>query len=146
MRYGPGCAATASFSPLLAQFDQRRFAPYMEFYDKLLPQNLDPYWLWENYVEEYAHRPEFIHGYRYGHAYHGSHPFFMWNSTGIPRQYLSDIYFAGVRDTEVAKRLGFKAFATVEEAIQAAEAELGRTASISLLQRPPTFIPRVTSE
>ena len=54
--------------PLLAQFDMRRFAPYMEFYDKLLPQNLDPYWLWENYVEEYAHRPEFIHGYRFGLA------------------------------------------------------------------------------
>ncbi|MCH8062239.1 MAG: DUF2088 domain-containing protein [Chloroflexi bacterium] len=132
--------------PLTAQFDARRFAPYQEFWDKLLPQEIDPYWLWENYVEEFAHRPEFIHGYRYGNAYHGSHPFFMWNSTGIPRRYLSRIYFAGVRDFDAAKRCGFEAFATVEEAIAAAESELGETASISLMQRPPQFIPRVSSD
>ncbi len=132
--------------PLTAQFDRRRFGPYIEFYEKLLPQATDPYWLWENYVEEFAHRPEFIHGYRYGHAYHGAHPFFMWNSTGIPRRYLSRIFFAGVKDADVARRLGFEAFATVEEAIQAAEAELGRTASITLLQRPPQSIPRVSPD
>ena len=130
--------------PLTAQFDVRRFAPYVEFYERLLPQELDPYWLWENYVEDFAHRPEYVYGYRYGYAYHGSHPFFMWNSTGVPRRYLSKIYFAGVRDPDAAARCGFEAFATVEEAIEAAEAELGRTASISLLQRPPQFIPRVT--
>ena len=70
----------------------------------------------------------------------------MWNSTGIPRRYLSRIYFAGVRDFDAAKRCGFEAFATVEEAIAAAEAELGETASISLMQRPPQFIPRVSSD
>jgi hypothetical protein len=68
----------------------------------------------------------------------------MWNSTLVPRRYLSKVYFAGVKDMEVARRLGFEAFATVEEAIQAAEAELGKTASITLLQRPPMFIPRVS--
>ena len=130
--------------PLIARFDPRRFAPYIEFYEKLLPQELDPYWLWANYVEDFAHRSEYVYGYRYGHAYHGAHPFFMWNSTGIPRRYLSKIYFAGVEDLEAAKRCGFEAFATVEQAIQAAEAEMGREASITLLQRPPQFIPRVS--
>jgi hypothetical protein len=70
----------------------------------------------------------------------------MWNSTGIPRKYLSKIYFAGVSDPEAANRCGFEAFATVEDAIKAAEAELGRTASVTLLQRPPQFIPRVSPE
>ena len=130
--------------PLTRQFDERRFAPYVEFYEKLLPQALDPYWIWENYVEEFAHRPEYIHGYRYGHAYHGSHPFFMWNSTAIPRRYLSKVYFAGVKDFDVARRCGFEPFETVEDAIEAAEAELGSTAEITLLQRPPQFIPRVS--
>ena len=131
--------------PLQATFDDRRFRPYVEFFEKLLPQSTDPYWLWENYVEDFAHRPEFIHGYRYGHAYHGSHPFFMWNSTGMPRSYLGKIFFAGVRDIDAAKRCGFEAFATVEDAIAAAESELGRTASISLINRPPQLIPRVTA-
>ena len=44
-----------------------------------------------------------------------------------------------------ATRCGFEAFATVEEAIEAAEAELGSTADITLLQRPPQFIPRVSA-
>ena len=131
--------------PLTALFDQRRFGPYVEFYEKLLSQETDPYWLWENYVEEFAHRSEYVHGYRYGHAYHGAHPFFMWNSTGIPRLYLSKIFFAGAQDPDVASRCGFEAFNTVEDAIQAAEAELGRAASITLLQRPPHFIPRVSA-
>ena len=130
--------------PLDARFDERRFAPYVEFYERLLTQELDPYWLWENHVEEFAHRPEYIHGYRYGHAYHGSHPFFMWNSSGIPRQQLGGIYFAGVKDGEVARRCGFRAFPTVEDAIAAAEAELGGSPSITLLQRPPQLIPRVS--
>ena len=130
--------------PLTAQFDSRRFAPYVEFYERLLPQNKDPYWLWENYVEEFAHRPEYIHGYRYGNAYHGSHPFFMWNSTLAARRHLSRIYFAGVKDFDAARRCGFEAFDTVEEAIKAAEVELGKEASISLMQRPPHFIPRVS--
>ena len=130
--------------PLEAKFDRRRFAPYVEFYERLLGQENDPYWIWENYVEEFANRPEYIYGYRYAHAYHGSHPFFMWNSTAIPRRYLSKIYFAGVKDFEAARRCGFEAFATVEEAIESAEAELGGQPEITLLQRPPQFIPRVS--
>jgi hypothetical protein len=131
--------------PLSAGFDRRRFAPYEEFFEKLLPQEQDPYWLWENHVDDFAHRPEYVYGYRHGHAYHGSHPFFMWNSTAIPRRYLSKIYFAGVKDPEVAERCGFEAFETVESAIEAAEAELGGTPSIALLQRPPWLIPRVSA-
>ena len=96
-------------------------------------------------MEEFAHRPEYIHGYRYGNAYHGAHPFFMWNSTGIPRQYLSRIMFAGVQDTAAARRMGFEAYASVEDALAAAQAELGKAASVTLMQRPPHFIPRVSA-
>ena len=131
--------------PLRAQFDARRFAPYVEFYEKLLPQSKDAYWLWENHVEDFAHRPEYVYGYRYAHAYHGSHPFFMWNSTAIPSRYLSRVYFAGVRDFDAARRCGFEPFATVEEAIEAAQSELGADADIALLQRPAHFIPRVSA-
>lgn len=131
--------------PLTPQFDSRPFRPYQEFYERLLNHSKDPYWLWENHVEDFAHRPEYIQGYRYGYSYHGSHPFFMWNSTGIARKYLSNIYFAGVKDREVATRLGFQAFASVEEALKAAQSELGKSdPSITLLKKPPHFIPRVS--
>lgn len=130
--------------PLKASFDYARFAPYVEFYENLLPRELDPYSLWENYVDDFAHRPEYIYGYRHRYAYHGAHPFFMWNSTLIPNRYLGGIFFAGVKDFDVARRCGFRAFATVEEALDAAQAELGGDSSISLLKRPPSFIPRVS--
>lgn len=130
--------------PLKARFDHARFAPYVEFYENLLPRERDPYSLWENYVDDFAHRPDYVYGYRHKYAYHGAHPFFMWNSTLIPNRYLGGIFFAGVQDFEAARRCGFQAFATVEEALDAAQAELGRDASVSLLKRPPAFIPRVS--
>lgn len=132
-------------NPFLRQFDEARFAPYVEFYDRLLGETLDPYQLWEEHVEDFAHRPEYVHGYRYRHAYHGSHPFFMWNSTLAPRRYLSRILFAGVRDFEAVRRCGFEPFATLEEALAEAEATLGQGCRITLLQRPPPFIPKVLS-
>jgi nickel-dependent lactate racemase len=130
--------------PFEAKFDERHFKPYIEFYERLLAQERDAYWLWENHVEDFANRPEYVYGYRHAHAYHGSHPFFMWNSTLVPRQYLSGIYFAGVKDFDAVKRCGFQPFATVEEAISAAQTELGRDSGITLMQRPPQFIPRVS--
>ncbi len=131
--------------PFEAKFDERRFAPYIEFYERLLAQERDAYWLWENHVEDFAHRPDYVYGYRRANAYHGSHPFFMWDSTAVPRQYLSGIYFAGVRDFDAVKRCGFTPFATVEEALDAAQGELGRDSEITLMQRPPQFIPRVSA-
>jgi hypothetical protein len=131
--------------PFEARFDERRFKPYIEFYERLLAQERDAYWLWENHVEDFAHRPEYVYGYRHAHAYHGAHPFFMWNSTVVPRRYLSRIFFAGVADFDAVRRCGFEPFATVEGAIQAAEAELGGTSDITLLQRPAHFIPRVSA-
>ena len=129
--------------PFEAKFDASKFAPYVEFYNKLLTESLDPYEIWENHVEDFAHRPEFIYGYRHSYAYHGAHPFFMWNSTSVPKSYLSDIYFAGVKDFDSVKRCGFKPFSTVEKALKAAEFQLGKQPSITLLNRPPTFIPKV---
>ena len=131
--------------PFTAQFDTRRFAPYSEFYDQLLPQSADPYWLWENYVEEFAHRPEYIHGYRYGNAYHGAHPFFMWNSVGPALRHLSRVFIAGARDPDAVRRCGFTPFASVEDALAAAQSELGPNASATLMQRPRHFIPRVSA-
>ena len=129
--------------PFEAEFDKSTFAPYIEFYDKLLTENLDPYEIWENHVEDFAHRPEYVYGYRYSYAYHGAHPFFMWNSTTVPKGYLSDIYFAGVKDFDAVKHCGFQAFATVEDALKAATEQLGKNPSVTMLKRPPTFIPKV---
>ena len=33
---------------------------------------------WQNFEREFARNPTYIHMYRYGNAYHGVHPFYMW--------------------------------------------------------------------
>jgi hypothetical protein len=69
----------------------------------------------------------------------------MWNSTAVPRQYLSGIYFAGVKDFDPVKRCGFTPFATVEEALDAAQGELERDSEVTLMLRPPQFIARASA-
>ena len=49
------------------------------------------------------------------------------------------------KDFDAARRCGFRAFATVEEALEAAQSELGGNASITLLKRPPQCSPRVSA-
>lgn len=131
-------------NPYSSSFDPRRFGPYIEFWEKLMPQSIDAYWLWENYIDDFTHRREYIDGYRYRGAYHPGHPFFMWNSTVVPRLKFSAILGGGVRDEEAARRCGIEPFPTVEAAIEEARNRLGRDASISVLERPPNFIPRIS--
>jgi len=130
-------------NPALPEFDVRYFKPYVEFWERLLPLSTDPYWLWENFVEEFAHRPEYIFGYRYAHGYHGAHPFFMWNQTLVVRRDVR-VWVAGCKDPAVVRRMGFEPFPSVQEALAAAEAEMGKGYSLTVLERPRALIPRVS--
>jgi hypothetical protein len=130
-------------NPARPEFDVRYFKPYVEFWERLLPLSTDPYWLWENFVEEFAHRPEYIFGYRYAHGYHGAHPFFMWNQTLVVRRDVR-VWVAGCKDPAVVRRMGFEPFPSVQEALAAAEAEMGKGYSLTVLERPRALIPRVS--
>ncbi|MBI4337516.1 MAG: DUF2088 domain-containing protein [Chloroflexi bacterium] len=131
-------------NPARPAFDERYFPSYLEFWHKLLPQNTDPYWLWENFAEDFAHRPEYVYSYRHRYAYHGAHPFFMWNQTLVVRRQVR-VWVAGVPDAhqDVVRHMGFTPFPSVEAALAAAQAELGADCSVTLLERPRGLIPRV---
>ncbi len=131
-------------NPYNTGFDPRRFGPYIEFWEKLMPQSLDAYWLWENYVDDFAHRAEYIYGYRHQGAYHPAHPFFMWNSTVVPRLKFGGIFAGGVRNEENARRCGIEPFPTIEGAVEEARNRLGRGAQVAVLGDPATVIPRVS--
>jgi hypothetical protein len=78
--------------------------------------------------------------YRYGHAYHGVHPFYMWYWGEPGRQHLGRIIAAGCEEPEVATRMGWEAADTLDQAIAMATSELGRSASITYLHLPPLVI------
>lgn len=124
---------------------QRQFHPvhtpsYIEMFDRLVPYTKDPFELWELHAEEYAHRPEFIHKYRYGYAFHGAHPLILWGQGVYGLKHVGKVFLAGATDFETARRLGFEPFASVEEAVAEAENLLGSDCSITYLDMPESFI------
>jgi len=126
--------------PCLRQFDAVKHPSYVEMFEKLIPETKDPFVLWELYAEEYAHRPEFVHKYRYGFGFHGVHPLILWGQGAYGLRYVGKVFIAGAKDPEVARLLGFEAFATVEEAIAEAERLIGKDCSISYPEMRDSFI------
>jgi hypothetical protein len=126
--------------PCLRQFDAVKYPSYVEMFEKLLPSNRDAVELWDLYAEDYAHRPEFVHKYRYGYGFHGVHPLILYGQGIYGLKHLSKVFLAGATDFEVARMLGFEPFASVEEAIAEAENLMGADCSITYLDMPQNFI------
>jgi len=126
--------------PCRNQFDAVRYPSYVEMFEKLLPQNQDALELWDLYAEEYANRPEFIHKYRYGYAFHGVHPLILYGQGIYGLRYAGKAFLAGATDFEAARRVGFEPFASVEEAVAEAENLMGKGCSISYLDMPQSFV------
>ncbi|MBW2004146.1 MAG: DUF2088 domain-containing protein [Deltaproteobacteria bacterium] len=126
--------------PCIMQFDALKYPSYVEMFETLIPRTQDPFELWELYAEEYAHRPEFIHKYRYGFSFHGVHPLILWGQGAYGLRYVGKVFLAGATDPEVARMLGFEPFASVEEAIAEAERLMGKDCSITYPEMPESFI------
>jgi hypothetical protein len=129
--------------PCPRQFDAVKFPPYVEMFEELLPHTKDPVELWELYAEEYSHRPEFVHKYRYGYGFHGGHPLIIYGQGIYGLNHLSKVFLAGATDFGAASRVGLEPFASPEEAITEAENLLGKDCSISYLDMPQVFISNV---
>ncbi|RME02851.1 MAG: DUF2088 domain-containing protein [Deltaproteobacteria bacterium] len=129
--------------PLSDTFDDARHPAYRPFYEEILPETKDPFEIWDRYVEDYAHRPEFLHRYRYAYGFHGTHPFFMWNSTNFPRRHLGRIVFAAPRKPEVAQWLGFESFPSLDAALDSVAADFGNGFSLTYHPTLPITIARV---
>jgi len=117
--------------PCRTEFERVKYPSYVEVFERLLPVLQDPFELWELYAEEFAHRPEYIHRYRYGFGFHGVHPFILYGQGAYGFRYLSRVFLAGATDFEAARLLGFEPFRTVEEAIEEAEHVLSKDCSIT---------------
>ena len=126
--------------PCPNQFNLVHNPSYVELFEKLLPHTKDPVELWELYAEEYANRPDFVHKYRYGYAFHGSHPLILYGQGLYGLNHVGKAFLAGATDFEVARRLGFEPFASVEEAIAEAENLMGKDCSITYPDMPESFI------
>jgi nickel-dependent lactate racemase len=113
---------------------------YAELFDDILPHTKDPDEIWDLYAEEYANRPEYVHKYRYGYAFHGAHPLILYGQGLYGLKHVGKAFMAGATDFETARRLSFEPFASVEEAIAEAENLMGKDCSITYLDMPQSFV------
>jgi len=99
--------------------------------------------MYDLFADEYAHRPEFIHRYRFGYGFHGAHPVQAYTTTEYPKRYLKKIFAAGCTNTNVAEKLEWEPAKNVEEAIKSAAKDLGKDVTVTFVDLPPFFTPRV---
>jgi hypothetical protein len=132
-------------NPCRRQWSAQHHPSYIELFDTVLPRLSDPFEIWDLHAEEFAHRPEYVHRYRYGYGFHGSHPLILYGQGAYALKHLSRVFLACPEEPEVARRLGFEPFPTIEEAIAEAERSLGRDCSVTLQVVPPFFWPRVAA-
>jgi lactate racemase len=120
-------------NPFEPKFSLLNHPSYHALYHEVLATTRDPVEVWDTYSEEYAHRPEFVHKYRTGFAFHGAHPCILYGQGMYALNHLSAAFAAGVPKghEEVARRMGFEPFPTIDAALSEAEARLGSGCTIT---------------
>ena len=77
--------------------------------------------------EMLATDPVWVDRYRHHYGYHPFHAFSMIYVGGIARDHSSAVYVAGAKRPDLARAMGARTTATVEEALREATASIGRT-------------------
>jgi hypothetical protein len=126
--------------PCTDQFDAEHHAPYIEFVHRLLPETRDAMELHKDFEAKFASNPAYIEMYRYGHAYHPAHPFFMWYWGEAGRQHLGRMIVVGADNEYIPKLLGWETARTMDEALRMAKQTAPREPDILALHAPPIMM------
>lgn len=125
-------------------FNDSEFPPYREAYDRLQscvhPADM------RDHQEAMATDPEWVYQYRHKYGYHPFHAFSMIYMGGIAREHSAAIYVAGARKPGLARGMGARTTATVEEALAETTAILGRTPRVLAVPRLSSPAFHLTSE
>ncbi|HEX3142654.1 MAG TPA: hypothetical protein VHQ64_01700, partial [Pyrinomonadaceae bacterium] len=122
--------------PCYDEFDHDFHPSYIEFFNRLLPESRDAFYLREKYEQEFANNPSYVEMYRRGNAYHGAHPFFMWYWGENGRQHVGKVIAAGAENAHVPEMLGWERADNLTEAIAMARTYMGSSAEITMLHQP----------
>ncbi|MHB1317048.1 MAG: lactate racemase domain-containing protein [Anaerolineae bacterium] len=95
--------------------------PYMREIYALLQAECNTLPEMNNYGERFATNPEYIRQYREGTAYHPFHPFSMMACGHLAEKHTAAVYIVGAKEPGIARGMGLKTRATVEEALEDAK-------------------------
>jgi nickel-dependent lactate racemase len=106
-------------------FNLTEFPPYEAVFNRLQtcqhPADM------RDYHEELATDPEWVYRYRHHYGYHPFHAFSMIYVGGIAREHSTQVFIAGAKRPDLARAMGARTTASVEEALREAQAILGHT-------------------
>jgi len=131
--------------PCTDQFDKEHHAPYIEFVHNLLPETRDAMELHKRYEQKFASNPAYIQMYRTGHAYHPTHPFFMWYWGEAGRQHLGRVIVVGADNEYIPKLLGYETAKSMPEALEMAKDTAPASPEITMLHSPPILMASCTA-
>ena len=82
--------------------------------------------------------------YRTGHAYHPTHPFFMWYWGEAGRQHVGRVIVVGADNEYIPKLFGYETAKTMQDALDMAKGTAPRTPDILVMHVPPIAMGEMT--
>ena len=125
--------------PTRPEFHPSHHPSYIDFYEQVLTQTVDPVEIHKGFEESFATDPWYIHLYRTGHAYHGVHPFYMWYWCAHALAHLGRVVVVG-GDPAAVRRLGFSPASSLDDALEIASDVVGPSPTLTHLHNPPILM------
>jgi hypothetical protein len=125
--------------PCSDTFDAEQHPSAIEFFNRLLPETRDTAAL-QKHEAEFAQNPSYVDRFRFGHAYHGAHPFALWAAGEEGRKHYGRIICAYADNARAPELLGWERADTLQEAIAMARATAPANPEITLSHYAPTFV------
>ena len=125
--------------PTRPEFHPGHHPSYIDFYEQVLTQTVDPMQMHKEFEESFATDPWYVHLYRTGHAYHGVHPFYMWYWCAHALAHLGRVIVVG-GDPKAVRRLGFSPASSLDDALEIASDVVGPSPTLTHMHNPPIFM------
>jgi len=125
--------------PTRPEFHPGHHPSYIDFYEQVLTQTVDPLRIQKEFEESFATDPWYVHLYRTGHAYHGVHPFYMWYWCAHALAHLGRVIVVG-GDPKAVRRLGFSPASSLDDALEIASDVVGPSPTVTHVHNPPIFM------
>ena len=120
-------------------FNSRRHSASEEFFTTTLAETTDAERLRTEFLSRFRDDAWYTHLYRSQGAFHGLHPFWLYDALEPAKQHCSSIIWVGA-DRASAERMGMRAATTLADALEIASEKVGRQPSIRYVHTPPAMI------
>ena len=116
-----------AFHPVKYEWHPIHHPSYIDFFDTVLAETLDPVEIEARFEEDFAYDPWYRHLYRTSHAYHGVHPFYMWYWAADGMRHVARTIYVG-GDPKTTHHMGFMSASSLEDALEMASDIVGELA------------------